>query len=262
MHKPCPRPLGHGPGEPVEFGADEGVSVADGSEGLVQAGPVAVAASEPVIEVDPVWRYAQLGELLPLGGEVLAVGGAPGVADERCHVLSVRNGAVSVTMPADGPNGQSQIGRAMADSECRQVSGGRSPNGRRSAPRATVIVGAVNQQDVGPERRLFGMMQHLLFIAAQHQLPEAAPSRGVVTQDDALDAVLQVAAVIDEATRAGWIPAPRGVHAAAMLMVVRDYIRPLPFVPDDDRTTDKVAPDLAGRVAALRREGGAEGVHG
>jgi len=53
--------VGHGPGEPVELGADEGVSVADGGEGLVEAGPVPVAASDPVVEVDPVrvtlsWR--------------------------------------------------------------------------------------------------------------------------------------------------------------------------------------------------------------
>lgn len=67
--------------------------------------------------------------------------------------------------------------------------------------------------DVGPCRRLYGMMQHLLTVAAHHELPEVAPARGVVTRHDALDAVLQVAAVIDEAVQAGHIPVERGCTA-------------------------------------------------
>ena len=61
----------------------------------------------------------------------------------------------------------------------------------------------MTQVDVGPAARLYGMMQHLLTVAAHHELPEAAPERGVVMRDDALDAILQVAAVIDEATAKG-----------------------------------------------------------
>jgi len=79
---------------------------------------------------------------------------------------------------------------------------------------------------------------------------------------DALDAVLQLAAVIDQATEAARIPLEQGVHAAAMLMIVRDYIQPLPHVPGEDGTSDKVTPDLAQLVAALRRAGGSYGIQG
>jgi hypothetical protein len=125
------------------------------------------------------------------------------------------------------------------------------------------ILRSVEEPDVGAERRLFGMMQHLLIIAAQGGFPVAAPVRGVVTHDDASDAILQLAAVIDEATQAGRIPPERGVHAAAMLMVVRDYIQPLPSVPtDDDGAGDRVKPDLAELVTMLRQEGEAAGIQG
>jgi len=84
----------------------------------------------------------------------------------------------------------------------------------------------------------------------------------VVTRDDALDAVLQVAAVIDEAAQVGRIPAERAAHGAAMLMLVRDYIQPLPAVPGPDGGPDKVTPDLAELAKLLRRLGGESGVQG
>jgi len=116
--------------------------------------------------------------------------------------------------------------------------------------------------DVGPGRRLYGMMQHLLTVAAHHELPEVAPARGIVTRDDALDAVLQVAAVIDEAAQAGHIPVERGMHGVSMLMLIREYIKPLPRVPGKNGMGDEVTPDLAELVALLRREGGAAGIQG
>ena len=81
------------------------------------------------------------------------------------------------------------------------------------------------------------MMQRLLILAASERRPEVPPARGLVTRDDALDAVLQVAAVIDEATHAGHVPVERGVYGAAMLMLIRDYIQPLAEVypASDDR---------------------------
>jgi hypothetical protein len=86
----------------------------------------------------------------------------------------------------------------------------------------------MTQPDVGAERRLYGMMQHLMARMANQMPPEVPPERGVVTLQDALDAVMQVAAVIDEETQADRVPLERSVHAAAMLMVIRDYIQPLP----------------------------------
>jgi hypothetical protein len=124
------------------------------------------------------------------------------------------------------------------------------------------MVVAMTQPDVGPERRLYAMMQHLMIFAANGRRLEVPAERGVVTRDDALDAVLQVAAVIDEAVQAGRIPAERGVHGVAMLMLVREYVQPLPAVPGPGGGPDKVTPDLAELVKLLRRIGGESGIQG
>jgi hypothetical protein len=121
---------------------------------------------------------------------------------------------------------------------------------------------AMTQPDVDPERRLYGMMRQLLTLAANECRPEVPPARGVITRDDALDAVLQFAAVIDEATQAGRILIERGVHGAAMLMLIREYIQPLPALPGDDGVTDKVTPEFTELARLLRRLGGESGVQG
>ncbi len=120
----------------------------------------------------------------------------------------------------------------------------------------------MTEPDVGPERRLYGMMQHLMIKAANRQLPEISSQRGVVTGDDALDAVLQLAAVIDEATQAGRIPVDRGAHAAAMLMIIREYIRPLPPGLAEEGGPDLVTPNLEELVRSLRRLAGESGIQG
>ena len=116
-------------------------------------------------------------------------------------------------------------------------------------------------EDIGPERRLYGMMQYLFTQAATGNLPQPAPPRGVVTVEDALDAVLQVAAVIDSATQAGLIPVEQGVHSGAMLMIIREYIRSLPAGIRGDGT-DGVAGDLAELVRELRKAGEEYGIQG
>ena len=95
------------------------------------------------------------------------------------------------------------------------------------------------------------MMQHLIAACAQQQAPEKPDPRGIVELQDALDAVIQLAAVIDEATQADRIPADRGQHAAAMLMLVREYIQPLPRGLDADGVTDSLTTDLGAMVMAL-----------
>ena len=82
-----------------------------------------------------------------------------------------------------------------------------------------------------------------------------------MTAEDALDAVLQVAAVIDSATQAGLIPAEQGMHGAAMLMVIREYIRSLPVGPTA-AGGDGVTGDLTDLVKELRRIGGESGIQG
>lgn len=109
----------------------------------------------------------------------------------------------------------------------------------------------MSQPDAFAEQRLYAMMQLLLSRMAQHVPNDVPPWRGVVTQQDALDAVLQVAAVIDQATQAGQIPLGAGIHAAAMLMLVREYVQALPGGSEADGP-DPVTRDLSALTRALR----------
>jgi hypothetical protein len=74
--------VGQGAGETVELGDDQGVAGADGGQGLAQAGPVAGGAGQSVVGVDPVLGYAEGGESVLLGGEVLFIGRDAGLADD------------------------------------------------------------------------------------------------------------------------------------------------------------------------------------
>jgi hypothetical protein len=110
--------------------------------------------------------------------------------------------------------------------------------------------------------RLYGMMQMLMRVAAGGPHPElriSAP-RDVVELQDALNAVLQLAAVIDSQVQADHIPIETGMHAAAMLMVIRDYLKPLPSEGEGDPAS--VTGDLEAKVADLRAATEAEGLYG
>jgi hypothetical protein len=100
--------------------------------------------------------------------------------------------------------------------------------------------------------RLYGLMQNFMGAYAHAQDPPAGDPRGVVELEDALDAVMQLAAVIDEFTQSGAIPTDRGMHAAACLMVIRERIRPAP--PSEENGRDLLAEDLA-RIVGAHREG-------
>jgi len=115
---------------------------------------------------------------------------------------------------------------------------------------------------VDADERLYGMMQHLMAAYARQQVPEKPSPRGVVELQDALDAVIQLAAVIDEAIQDGRLPAERGQHAAAMLMIVREFIQPLPRGLDADGVTDNLTTDLGAMVMALREARQATGHQG
>jgi hypothetical protein len=116
---------------------------------------------------------------------------------------------------------------------------------------ARVVLMSGAPADLG--MRLYGMMQYLMAAYAQQVTPEVPDPRNVVQSQDALDAVLQLAAVIDEATQAGRIEQERGKHAATMLMVIRDFIKPLPRGLAADGVTDNLTRDLEEIVAALRQ---------
>ena len=117
-------------------------------------------------------------------------------------------------------------------------------------------------EPVDADERLYATMQRLLVVYADRQTSEIPGSRGVVERQDALDAVIQVAAVVDEAVHTGGIPVDRGMHAAAMLMVLREFLQPLPPAWDGDRCTDYLNGDLATMVGALREARQATGQQG
>ena len=97
---------------------------------------------------------------------------------------------------------------------------------------------------------LYGLMQNYMGAYANGLEPPAGEPRGVVELEDALDAVMQATAVIDQFTQSGDIPTDRGMHAAASLMVLREYVRPAP--PSEEDGIDLLAEDLKQIVEAQR----------
>lgn len=73
----------HGAGQAVEFRHHKGVTGADRGEGLIQAGALAMGSGQTVVEVDPLGGHTELAQPVALGGEVLLVGRAAGVADKN-----------------------------------------------------------------------------------------------------------------------------------------------------------------------------------
>jgi hypothetical protein len=114
----------------------------------------------------------------------------------------------------------------------------------------------------GADERLYAMMRYLMALYGDRQAPESSAPRGVVERQDALDAVIQLAAVVDETVQEGRIPVDRGMHAAAMLMILREFIEPLPPGLDADGCTDVLTDDLGVMVRALREARQATGYKG
>jgi hypothetical protein len=107
-----------------------------------------------------------------------------------------------------------------------------------------------------PSERLYGVMQALLGAYAQQRAAPSAPPRGVVEEQDAVDAVVNLAAVLDKNLRDGRLSENSAAHMAALLMLIRDHIRPLPPGPAGPDAPDGAAADGAGqdRVTADLRE--------
>jgi hypothetical protein len=113
--------------------------------------------------------------------------------------------------------------------------------------------------------RLYGMMQYLMSASANNIDAEVPAARDVVTKQDALDAVLGLAAAIDAPTQGGLVPVPHAKHMAALLMVIRDYVQPLPpglGTDDDGSESDHATRDLTDMVQALRMARQNTGVRG
>ena len=118
---------------------------------------------------------------------------------------------------------------------------------------------------VDVQTRLYGMMQYLMSCAANQVVPRVAEPRGVVSKEDALNAVLQLAASIDAPAQAGSIPAQQGKWQASLLMVLHDYIQPLPAGMGQDADggqSDHATADLREIVQAMHTGSQETGIHG
>jgi hypothetical protein len=96
--------------------------------------------------------------------------------------------------------------------------------------------------------RALGMMQMLMASYATSQ-PLIGPERGIVDRNDAMDAIVQVAAAVDEWLQSGLVPEDRALHVMLMLMVIRDFVAPL---PDTEGSELLLRRDLEEAIGALR----------
>jgi hypothetical protein len=112
------------------------------------------------------------------------------------------------------------------------------------------------------QNRLYGMMQFLMATAANGAKPTPAPQRNIVTQQDALNAVLGLAAAIDQPTQAGTLPKTQGDHMGEMLMVIREFIQSLPEGTAAHGGPDLATADLQSAVDEIRATSQASGIEG
>ncbi len=157
--------------------------------------------------------------------------------------------------PAAVWRGRLRVGSPRAD--CAEITSGPRRPVSLTAGRVTHV-----SEPVAADERLYATMRRLMVVYADRQASEVPGPRGVVKRQDALDAVIQLAAVVDEAVQAGAIRVDRGMHAAAMLMVLREFVQPLPPDWDGDGCTDYLKDDLAMMVTALREARQATGHKG
>lgn len=101
------------------------------------------------------------------------------------------------------------------------------------------------------DSRLFAAGQRLLveFLQGTENPPMA--SRQVVQEQDAVDAVVMVLAAIQEQLQAARIRPEVASRMAALLMLIRDFIRPLPEWTADDGG-DLLTADLTEMVEVIR----------
>lgn len=104
------------------------------------------------------------------------------------------------------------------------------------------------------DRRLAQAATQLLLGPLVGSEPERGPDRAVVSEQDAVDAVLLLTGLVVEQRSRGGLPFDVATRMAALLMVVRERLRPLPA---DDAVagggSDLLAADLAELVSAIRR---------
>lgn len=118
--------------------------------------------------------------------------------------------------------------------------------------------------EMPPGQRALGMWQFLFSHLANGQAPEVGPERNIVSRQDAADALLQAAIVIDEFLQGNLpqtqeITTARLLHAMHMLMAARDFVEPLPSPLGSEET---LRADLQSAVDAIREGHGRTGAPG
>ena len=114
------------------------------------------------------------------------------------------------------------------------------------ADRGTDMEQARWRNDLGG--RALGMMQMLMASYAAGR-SAIGPERGIVKREDAMDAIVQIAATVDEWLQGGLVPEERSLNVMLMLMVIRDLVAPLPDVEQEELLLRR---DLQEAVDALR----------
>lgn len=105
--------------------------------------------------------------------------------------------------------------------------------------------------DVEATDRLNELNRRLTDLAAANERPEPGPHRGVVSLGDALDALQCVGRLITNAAEDGEIRESTADVGISVLMLVREYLSPLPATPGPDGA-DQVRADLLRKVTDLR----------
>ena len=91
--------------------------------------------------------------------------------------------------------------------------------------------------------RALELMQALAAAYANGEVPEG-PNRGIVGRRTAMDAVMQIYAVLEEQLVDERVSDEVGLHGMAMLMLIREYVLPLPDPPGDSSRLSEDLSDL------------------
>jgi hypothetical protein len=99
------------------------------------------------------------------------------------------------------------------------------------------------------------LMQWLASAYAQAQTP-AGPKRGIISREEANEAVMQLFAVIDSAFNAGALPANLHAHGMLMLAAVREYVLPFPEPGGDEELFRQDLVEIAASIDQARSDAG------
>jgi len=101
------------------------------------------------------------------------------------------------------------------------------------------------------DQRLYGAAQQLILAHLAGTEPQQGNPRDIVQEQDAVDALLLSLVAIQEQVQAGGLPPDIAFRMVALLMVVRDYLRPIPGGITEDGT-DLLTADIAQLVEVVR----------